>query len=51
MLLNICERFGNELTGGPPFPMLTQQQRSGSRLMDVRWFEPEESEVRAPVLL
>jgi len=53
MLLNICQRFGDELTGGPAasFPGLTQQQRSGSRLMGVHWSEAEESELRVPVLL
>jgi len=35
----------------PPFPRLTQQQRSGSRPMDVRWSEVEESKLRVPVLL
>jgi len=51
MLLNICQRFGDEEGQRPPFPMLTQQQRSGSRLMVVRWSEVEESELRALVLL
>jgi len=50
MLLNICQRFGDELQEDqrPPFPALTQQWRSGSRLMVVRWSEVEESELRVP---
>jgi len=53
MLLNICQRFGDELTGGPapPFPVLTQQQQSGRRLMGVRWSEVERSELRVLALL
>ena len=35
----------------PPFPMLTQQWLSGSKLKGVRWSEVKESELRAPVLL
>ena len=31
--------------------VLTQQQRSGNRLMVVLWFEAEERELRALVLL
>ena len=53
LLLNICQRFGDELTGGPAasIPVLSQQQRSGSRLMVVRWSEARDSEVRVLVLL
>ena len=35
----------------PPFPMLTQQRWSGSRMMVVHWSDVEESELRALVML
>jgi hypothetical protein len=51
-MINIYQRFGDELIGGPAtsIPVLTQQQQSGSKLMVVRWSEVMESKLKALVL-